>query len=56
VTLMVALNVTGWFTTEEVGVAERTTELAPALTVCTSAPAPDEGEALVVKLGSVTGL
>ena len=33
VTLMVALKVTGWFTTEVVGDAERTIELDPAVTV-----------------------
>lgn len=55
---MVALNVTGWFTTttDRVGGPERLTELDPLLTVWTSAPGPDKGEALVVKLGSVSTL
>jgi hypothetical protein len=53
---MVALNTTGWFTTEGFREDARTTELVPALTVCTSAPAPDEGEELVVKFASVSTL
>ena len=49
---MAAENVTGWFTTEELGDDANTTEVIAALTVWTYAPTPEEGEALLVKLES----
>jgi hypothetical protein len=51
-TLMVALNTTGWFTIEGFRDDESATEFDPAVTVCTSAPVPEEGEELAVKLES----
>jgi hypothetical protein len=51
-TLMVALNTTGWLTTEGFREEVRTTELDPAFTVWTSALAPLEGEELDAKLES----
>ncbi len=49
---MVALNTTGWFTIEGFRDDESATEFDPAVTVCTSAPVPEEGEELAVKLES----